>query len=214
MPNSALCCRQVQLPPWALALQPGVNADYHSQVYRLTLSSPVTPGGIFDCHLDTGRLELLQWQGSEAGEQEQQQQLLLLEALGAARGSLCVSGSDLGGRGTRQEQDGGGEARRQCLQEAECSGQGQQHQQGEEGEGWRQNSSSSEHHPLAVPTSTAVHSLPAAGGGYYCQQLWVPAHDGVQVPMTVMCKGEWTGPRPVLVLVYGAYGEVSRGQEV
>ena len=49
----------VNLPDWAMSVEPGGNPDYHSGTVRLHLSSPVHPQHVYDCHLDTGRLELL-----------------------------------------------------------------------------------------------------------------------------------------------------------
>lgn len=47
------------LPKWVMALEPGGNPDYHSGTVRLHLSSPVHPQHVYDCHLESGGLELL-----------------------------------------------------------------------------------------------------------------------------------------------------------
>lgn len=54
--------KAVHLPDWALSVEPGGNPDYHSDTVRLHLSSPVHPQHVYDCHLQTGNLELLEVQ--------------------------------------------------------------------------------------------------------------------------------------------------------
>lgn len=49
----------VHLPKWVMDIQPGGNPDHESGTVRLHLSSPVHPQHVYDCHLDTGCLELL-----------------------------------------------------------------------------------------------------------------------------------------------------------
>ena len=230
--KSARVFLQVQLPPWAMALQPGVNADYYSPVYRLTLSSPVTPGGIFDCNIDTGRLELLQW----LGQPEEQERLLQEGTEGVLGPSTGVGvGGELCPKGTQQQQQQQGrwQAQQQqqeaghqpCIKEVAQHGQEakhhhhhqqqqQQQQQTSEQQGMqqlaRQQCIQGEQQPQRQVVQEQ-HNGDVCGlsSSYHCQQLWAPAPDGVQVPMTVLHKGDWSGPRPVLVLVYGAYGEVS-----
>jgi protease II len=57
--DARVTVKQVELPPWALALSPGANQDYSSPTFRVTLSSPVHPPTVFDLGLSNGRLELL-----------------------------------------------------------------------------------------------------------------------------------------------------------
>lgn len=52
----------LMLPDWAMSIEPGGNPDHHSGTVRLHLSSPTHPQHVYDCHLDTGKLELLEVQ--------------------------------------------------------------------------------------------------------------------------------------------------------
>ena len=54
--------KTVHLPDWAMSVEPGGNPDYHSGTVRLHLSSPVHPQHVYDCHLQTGKLQLLEVQ--------------------------------------------------------------------------------------------------------------------------------------------------------
>jgi len=49
----------VPLPPWALSVVPGANADPAAQILRLVASSPVHPPHTYDYCLDSGQLHLV-----------------------------------------------------------------------------------------------------------------------------------------------------------
>ena len=53
---------QVPLPPWALHVAPGVNADFDCGTLRLSASSPLHPPVVLDYNLASGALQALHTQ--------------------------------------------------------------------------------------------------------------------------------------------------------
>ena len=79
----------LMLPDWAMSIVPGGNIDHHSGTVRLHLSSPTHPQHVYDCHLDTGKLELLEVQ-QVAGHSPEDYVCEMRQALSQDGTQVCI----------------------------------------------------------------------------------------------------------------------------
>jgi oligopeptidase B len=69
-----LAFSQVALPDWVLWLQPGINQDYHSRSFRVSLSSPAHQQAAVDVCLATASVTPVAGQHQPAAVSQQQPQ--------------------------------------------------------------------------------------------------------------------------------------------
>jgi hypothetical protein len=189
----------VLMPPWVTCVSPGVNQDYASSTYRVTLSAPTHPGLVCDYHLDSQHLVVLQ---DLSGGDEM--------AATRSTGGISTSTS------SRIHCDASSTSSSSEVGDTGCNVTAQHRT--DRALGSEDSPTAGQQHSLPGQQTGAIFDQASplwkrpSITGVDCSLAWVTAADGTKVPLTLISSSNTTAggpqPKPVLVLVYGAYGEV------